>query len=122
MEPKKRGRKGIVKDDPIAEARRLKLNESSRRSKAKKLQREKELRKQETGEDKYGIRPVDERRYNQCFTAGYIGMPVSLGYVRSMTGLSNTQIFVMQKRTGLYPTPAITLNSVVKDVNSVEYI
>lgn len=105
---KKPGRVGKPKDDPIAEAKRLIANQKSREAKAKKRQFLKQQGEIRLGnfdnmEDNDGIRPVDERRYKQCFTAGYIGIPVPKEYVKRMTGLTDKQIDILAKRTKLKP-------------------
>lgn len=109
----KRGRQGKVHDDPILEAKRLRMNESARRYKA----RQKELNANilRTDEDEYGIRPVDERRYIKCFHSGWIGQTTELDYVRRMTGLSLYQIYILQERTGEIPKPAVSLASAKSD-------
>lgn len=58
--------------------------------------------------DEFGITPKDERKYKGCFHSGYIGEPVKVSYIRRMTGLTLKQISVLQKRTGLMPTPPVT--------------
>lgn len=59
--------------------------------------------------DEYGIRPVDERRYKGCFRSGWIGMSISRDYIRRMTGLTLKQISILQQRTGLLPTPPVSI-------------
>jgi len=109
----KRGRQGKVLDDPILEAKRLKMNESARKYKAR--QKELDANTLPTDEDEYGIRPVDERRYIKCFHSGWIGQTTELAYVRRMTGLSLYQIYILQERTGEIPKPAVSLASAKSD-------
>jgi len=115
----KPGRKPKVLDDPIAEAKRLKANESSRKSKKRIRDLEKSRAKSymdmygssvNGNEDEYGIRPVDERRYIKCFKSAPIGTKPKLSYVKMMTGLSLMQISILQKRTGYLPEPAVKDN------------
>ena len=112
-----RGRQGKVLDDPILEAKRLKMNEAARRYKARQKQLAKELDAsvRSSDEDEHGIRPVDERRYIKCFHSGWIGQTTELAYVRRMTGLSLYQIYILQERTGEIPTPAVSLASAKSD-------
>lgn len=109
------GRKGEATTNEEDEKRRLYNNLASRVSRAKRksiVDHKNNTYKSivtgiDTIEDKYGISAKDERRYRTCFSAGYIGLPVELDYVRRMTGLDDAQIFVLQQRTGLLPYPAI---------------
>jgi hypothetical protein len=109
------GRTGVELDDPEAEKRRLWNNLVSRRSrKARKeahQRHDKAVREAlhlHDGEDEWGIAPVDERRYRSKFKSGYIGAPVKVEYIRRMTGLKLFQMYQLQERTGLIPTPRIT--------------
>lgn len=108
------GRAGVGFDDPEKEKRRLWNNLVSRRSRLARrqtLQRHDEAVNKSLGlhqdEDEYGIKPVDERRYKATFKSGYIGAPVYVSYIRRMTGLNLMQMYVLQEKTGLIPTPRI---------------
>lgn len=108
------GREGKGFDDPEKEKRRLWNNLVSRRS---RLARREALVRHDKAvnetlnlhqeEDEYGIKPVDERRYRAKFHSGYIGAPVYVSYIRRMTGLNLMQMYILQERTGLIPTPRI---------------
>ncbi len=108
------GRSGESYTDPYKEYTRLLNNLRSRKTRAKRKEihnaQDKaynEVLKIHQDEDEYGIRPVDERRYRATFKSGYIGAPVYVSYIRRMTGLSLMQMYVLQERTGLVPTPRI---------------
>jgi len=113
------GRVGKVAMTEEEEKRRLYNNLSSRvtREKKRQLIRDRQLtyrkilegnRALDRIEDKYGISQRDERIYKECFSSGYIGVPVERSYVKGRTGLNNKQIAVLQRRTGLIPNPVVT--------------
>jgi len=109
------GRAGESLDDPYQEYIRLLNNLRSRKTRARKKERLKEQDKVfnevlniNTNEDEYGIRPIDERRYKATFKSGYIGAPVYRSYIKRMTGLNLKQMYILQERTGLIPTPSIS--------------
>ena len=109
------GREGQKFSDPEKEKRRLWNNLVSRRSRLarKTLQQHQDKSYNEIlnicqDEDEYGISPKDERRYRAKFKSGYIGAPVPVEYIQRMTGLKLFQIYQLQERTGLIPTPRIT--------------
>lgn len=108
------GREGKGFDDPEKEKRRLWNNLVSRKSRLAKRQALErhdkavnESLRLHQDEDEYGIKPVDERRYKATFKSGYIGAPVYVSYIRRMTGLNLMQMYVLQEKTGLVPTPRI---------------
>lgn len=107
------GKKGISLDDLAKDTRRLMFNEASRRHR-KKVRDIDEYTDEEFKrfygivEDKYGIRPVDERRYKACFKSAPIGSRVQRSYVKMMTGLSLKQMLIMQQRTKLIPHPPVS--------------
>lgn len=72
--------------------------------------------------DKYGITPIDERRYKNCFKSYYIGFPIEVSYIKRMTGLSIEQIYQLQLRTGYKPTPEITKAQAMKDKQRRELV
>ena len=109
------GREGHKFDDPEKEKRRLWNNLVSRRSRLLRRNLKKHQDEQvnkilniHQDEDEYGISPRDERRYRSKFKSGYIGAPVYVKYIMMMTGLKLFQIYQLQERTGLIPTPRIT--------------
>ena len=65
--------------------------------------------------DEYGITPTDERRYRAKFKNSPYGGLVELEYLRRMTGLSLKQVYILQQRTGLYPTPRVTKTAAQAD-------
>ena len=111
------GREGKGFDDPEKEKRRLWNNLVSRRS---RLARRQALARHDRAvnealhlhiredADEWGITPVDERRYKAKFHSGYIGAPVYVKYIMGMTGLKLFQVYQLQERTGLIPTPRVT--------------
>ena len=108
------GRSGESYADPYKEYIRLMNNLRSRQARAKKrerLQREDQAYNRmlniNTDEDEHGIRPVDERRYKNCFKSYYIGAPIYRSYIKRMTGLNLKQMYILQERTGYIPTPPI---------------
>lgn len=118
------GKKGESSNNILEEIVRLTNNIASikTRNKNKELdkQRDKVYKEslgytKEDETDKYGIKPVDERRYIKCFKSGYINAPVYRKYIKRMTGLSLNQMFVLQERTGYIPTPKITLTEAKKN-------
>ena len=111
---RRHGRAPKHEDDPELEKKKRWSNLQSRKSRhaRKDIETRREKANQKylgitEDEDEHGIRPVDERSYKQCFHSGYIDAPVYLRYVKMMTGLSLKQIAVLQKRTGLIPTPKV---------------
>lgn len=111
------GREGQKFSDPEKEKRRLWNNLVSRRSRLARRELQKSQDEsynkilnlyQCDDADEWGIRPVDERRYKSKFHSGYIGEPVKLKFVMSTTGLRPFQIYQLQLRTGLIPTPEVT--------------
>lgn len=118
LNPKRQhGRSGKEYDDPYDELQRLRNNIASRISRAGRRELEKKQEAhfrttwgiQAEDADEYGIRPVDERRYIRCFKSGYIDAPVSRKYIKMMSGISLKQMYILQERTGLIPTPRITM-------------
>jgi hypothetical protein len=108
------GRAGESFDDPYKEYTRLLNNLRSRQARARRKEHFKRQDKAinkvlniHQDEDEYGIRPVDERRYKATFKSGYIGEPVYRTYIKRMTGLNLMQMYILQERTGLKPTPVI---------------
>lgn len=108
------GRTGVKFNDEYDEYVRLNNNLISRKARAKRKHLEQKAERvfeESLGlnrdEDAYGIRPVDERRYKATFKSGYIGAPVSVAYIKRMTGLNLKQMYILQERTGLIPTPRI---------------
>jgi hypothetical protein len=109
------GRAGESYADPYKEYARLSNNLKSRQARARKREHIKsnnkiynEILNIHQDEDKYGIKPVDERRYRNTFKSYYIGAPNPRDYIKRMTGLSLKQMYILQERTGLIPTPRIT--------------
>jgi len=108
------GRAGESLENPYEEYDRLLNNLRSRQTRARKKALEQKADKAyneildiHKDEDKYGIRPVDERRYKGTFKSGYIGAPVHRSYIKRMTGLNLMQMYILQEKTGLIPTPKI---------------
>lgn len=108
------GRAGVQSEDEYDEYLRLNNNLVSRKARAKRKmleQKAEQVFEESLGlkrdEDLYGIRPVDERRYRATFKSGYIGAPVYVSYIKRMTGLNLKQMYILQERTGLIPTPRI---------------
>lgn len=109
------GKEGTAFSDYEKEKRRLWNNLVSRRSRLSRRQLQKhqdekfnEILNIHQDEDEFGISPKDERRYRAKFKSGYIGAPVYVKYIMMMTGLKLFQIYQLQERTGLIPTPRIT--------------
>ena len=117
------GKKGTVAETEEQERKRLWNNYKQRLYKQSVKDRNKEQDEAfdiwegnpDKKPDKFGIRPIDERRYKGCFKSYYIGFPIELDYVRRMTGLTIAQIYELQKRTGYKPTPEITQSQAIKD-------
>lgn len=113
--PRHHGRSGVAYEDPYKEYERLLNNLRSRQTRARKREIIKrqdkvfnEVLNIHQDEDEFGISPRDERRYRAKFKSGYIGAPVHVKYIMMMTGLKLFQIYQLQERTGLIPTPRIT--------------
>lgn len=109
------GRAGVALDDPYDEYERLLNNLRSRQTRARRKEHIKcqdkvfnEILNIHQDEDEFGISPRDERRYKAKFKSGYIGAPVYVKYIMMMTGLKLFQIYQLQERTGLIPTPRVT--------------
>lgn len=109
------GRAGVPLDDPYDEYERLQNNLNSRKARARRKEHIKrqdkvfnEVLNIHQDEDEYGISSRDERRYKAKFKSGYIGAPVYVKYIMMMTGLKLFQIYQLQERTGLIPTPRVT--------------
>lgn len=109
------GRAGESYEDPYKEYRRLLNNLNSRQARARKREQIKqhdkaynEILNIHQDEDEYGIKPVDERRYKACFKSYYIGAPIHPSYIKRMTGLNLKQMYILQEKTGLIPTPRIS--------------
>lgn len=99
------GRQGVVLADEEQERIRLYKNLSSIIYRAKKRAMMKAVK--ENGRETSGnkelsdadIYAVDVRRFKQCFIWEY--MPPTMSYVRTMTGLNDYQIMVLEKYTGM---------------------
>lgn len=124
------GKKGKPCDNPEDEYKRLYNNYLSIKCRANTKQYHKRQDKlfeeynniygRKEDADEFGIRPKDERMYKKCFKSYYSSAPVSLAYIRRMTALSLTQIYVLQKRTGYIPKPAVTKKDAKKDLERVK--
>lgn len=98
--------------DEIAEAKRLKQNEASRRARAKRKAEAEALEKTFTDMyikpenvcDKWGITQKDRDRYIRCCSSVYHH---ELSYVKMRTGLTLKQISILQDETKLYPVPPV---------------
>lgn len=117
------GRKGTVAETEEQERKRLWNNYKQRlykQSVKDRAKREDEAFDVWDGNpdrkpDEYGITPIDERRYKNCFRSYYIGFPIEVDYIKRMTGLTIAQIFELQSRTGYKPTPEITKSQAERD-------
>ncbi len=100
------GRAGTSLEDEAAELRRLYNNLKSRESRARKRQLEKQLDADLHDTEcnplqDAGIYPVDERRYKACFNIFEDTSLIDMAYIKRMTGLSDTQISLLEKHTKL---------------------
>lgn len=100
------GRTGISLEDETAELKRLYNNLKSRESRARKRQQEKQLDADLHNTEcnllqAAGIYPIDERRYKACFNIFEDTNLIDMAYVKRMTGLSDTQISILEKHTKL---------------------
>lgn len=120
------GRKPTVYEDEEKEFKRLWNNYVSRLQKRKAKKHEESLynswESPDKTPDKYGIRPIDERRYVKCFKSGWIGEIPTLRYVKTMTGLNLYQIMILQTRTGYIPYPKVLKNKAQEDLKYREEI
>jgi len=123
------GKLGKPLADPVAEYKRLYKNVKSiecRNRRAaenkeadEKFEKEYSLRKTEV--ERNGIKPVDERRYNNCFHSTPHGQKVYRSYIKRMTGMTLKQIYILQQKTGLIPYPEITKKEADDDQRYRDY-
>ena len=115
--------------DPVAEYKRLyKVVKSleyrarmAEKAKEEDAKFEKEFSLHRTKSDDNGIKPVDERRYNNCFHSTPHGQKVYRSYIKRMTGMTLKQIYILQEKTGLIPYPKISKEEADKDQRYRDY-